>query len=53
MTSHTVSKSTYDQAKQMAADGHGWEDIVFKLKISRQVAKIIVMGKYRVRKATA
>jgi len=46
-----MAKSTYDAAKQMAADGFGVDDLIAKLKLSRQVAKIIVLGKYSVRKA--
>jgi len=51
MSTHKMSKSTYDAAKQMAADGYGIDDIRVRLKLSRQVAKIIVLGKYSVRKA--
>ena len=53
MTDHAISKSAYDAAKQMAADGAGWEDICAELKISKRIAKIIVHGKkHTVRQAS-
>lgn len=50
MTVHTLTKSIYDRAKQMAKDGYGWENVRAELKVSEQVARIIVFGKYRLRK---
>ncbi len=54
MTAHTITmpKDTYDKAKQMAEDGYGWENIAVRLKVSEQAAKLIVMGKHTVRKAS-
>ena len=45
MTDHAISKSAYDAAKQMAAEGYGWENIKTKLKIPERIARIIVLGK--------
>lgn len=53
MSAHTMPKAVYDEAKQMAADGFGHEDIRVRLKLSEQVAKLIVLGKYSVRKAAS
>ena len=53
MTDHAISKTAYDAACQMAADGAGWEDIVVRLKVPPKVARIIVHGKkHTVRQAS-
>ena len=53
MTDHAISKTAYDAAKQMAADGYGWENIKITLKIPERIAKIIVHGKkHTVRQAS-
>jgi len=53
MTDHAISKSAYDAAKQMAAEGYGIDDIRIRLSIPRRIAKIIVFGKkHTVRQAS-
>jgi len=53
MTDHAISKTAYDAAKQMAADGYGVEDLVARLKVPPNVARIIVHGKkHTVRQAS-
>ncbi len=35
------------QVRAMVNDGFGWEDIVFELKVSREIAKAAVFGAKR------
>jgi hypothetical protein len=38
------AKPLIEQAKQMAADGLGWEDLMVRLNISRASARAFVLG---------